>query len=87
MSEIDVLFKDISDRYAVERQLGVGGMATVYLARDLKHDRQVAIKVLHTGQGLELGAERFERHQHRGSAFELGQDLSPAAVQGPGAAA
>jgi eukaryotic-like serine/threonine-protein kinase len=36
----------LSDRYRIERELGTGGMATVYLARDLKHDRKVAIKVL-----------------------------------------
>jgi serine/threonine-protein kinase len=36
----------LSDRYEVERELGRGGMATVYLARDLRHDRQVALKVL-----------------------------------------
>ena len=36
----------LADRYAIERELGRGGMATVYLARDLKHDRPVAIKVL-----------------------------------------
>jgi eukaryotic-like serine/threonine-protein kinase len=36
----------LSDRYRIERELGAGGMATVYLAHDLKHDRQVAIKVL-----------------------------------------
>ena len=37
----------LADRYRVERELGAGGMATVYLASDLKHDREVAIKVLH----------------------------------------
>ena len=37
----------LADRYTLERQLGAGGMATVYLAHDLKHDRKVAIKVLH----------------------------------------
>ena len=37
----------LAERYAVEREIGRGGMATVYLARDLKHDRNVAIKVLH----------------------------------------
>jgi serine/threonine-protein kinase len=36
----------LADRYRLERELGAGGMATVYLAQDLKHDRQVAIKVL-----------------------------------------
>ena len=37
----------LSDRYRIERELGQGGMATVYLAEDLKHGRKVAIKVLH----------------------------------------
>ena len=36
----------LSDRYRIEREIGSGGMATVYLAQDLKHDRQVALKVL-----------------------------------------
>ena len=36
----------LADRYRIERELGTGGMATVYLARDLKHDRDVALKVL-----------------------------------------
>ncbi len=48
-------------RYVIERELGRGGMATVYLARDLKHDRQVAIKVLTPGVAASLGAERFLR--------------------------
>jgi Tol biopolymer transport system component/tRNA A-37 threonylcarbamoyl transferase component Bud32 len=47
------------DRYRIERELGQGGMATVYLAHDLKHDRDVAIKVLHSDLGAVLGAERF----------------------------
>ena len=45
--------------YAVEREIGAGGMATVWLARDLKHDRQVAIKVLNAELGAVLGVERF----------------------------
>jgi len=49
----------LADRYRIERELGRGGMATVYLAQDLKHDRQVAIKVLHEDLGAVLGAERF----------------------------
>ena len=49
----------LADRYRVERQLGAGGMATVYLAHDLKHDRDVAIKVLHPDLGAALGGERF----------------------------
>ncbi|MBL8979143.1 MAG: serine/threonine protein kinase, partial [Gemmatimonadetes bacterium] len=49
----------LADRYRIERELGQGGMATVYLAHDLKHDRQVAIKVLRAELGAVLGAERF----------------------------
>ncbi len=46
-------------RYTIERELGAGGMATVYLAHDIKHDRDVAIKVLHPDLGAALGSERF----------------------------
>jgi tRNA A-37 threonylcarbamoyl transferase component Bud32 len=49
----------LGDRYEVEREVGVGGMATVFRARDLKHDRQVAIKVLRPELAATLGAERF----------------------------
>ena len=51
----------LSDRYRLERELGQGGMATVYLAHDLKHDRQVALKVLRPELAAALGAERFLR--------------------------
>src|SRR5574339_270662 len=49
----------LADRYRIERELGQGGMATVYLAADLKHDRKVAIKVLKPELAAVLGAERF----------------------------
>ena len=49
----------LRDRYVVERELGRGGMATVYLARDLKHGRHVALKVLHPELAASLGPERF----------------------------
>ncbi len=49
----------LADRYRIERQLGAGGMATVYLATDLKHDREVALKVLRPELGAVLGDERF----------------------------
>jgi serine/threonine-protein kinase len=49
----------LADRYRLERELGAGGMATVYLAQDLKHDRQVAIKVLRPELAAVIGAERF----------------------------
>lgn len=51
----------IGDRYQVERELGRGGMATVFLAKDIKHDRDVAIKVLLPELSASIGAERFER--------------------------
>jgi len=51
----------LADRYAVERELGRGGMATVFLAEDRKHHRSVAIKVLHAELTAALGAERFLR--------------------------
>src|SRR6187200_2239754 len=51
----------LRDRYALERELGRGGMATVYLARDLRHDRPVAFKVLHPELANSLGPDRFLR--------------------------
>ena len=51
----------VTDRYLLGRELGRGGMATVYLARDLKHDRPVAVKVLRAGLGSLFGPERFQR--------------------------
>ena len=51
----------LADRYALERELGRGGMAVVFLARDLRHDRAVAIKVLRHEIAAALGAERFLR--------------------------
>ncbi|HVT39434.1 MAG TPA: protein kinase [Gemmatimonadaceae bacterium] len=51
----------LADRYRIERELGRGGMATVFLAHDLKHDRPIALKVLHASPAQALGAERFLR--------------------------
>jgi serine/threonine protein kinase/tetratricopeptide (TPR) repeat protein len=58
---VDRLTTALADRYIIERELGAGGMATVYLARDLKHDRRVALKVLHPHLASTLGPERFLR--------------------------
>jgi serine/threonine-protein kinase len=58
-NSIAALSAALADRYVIERELGQGGMATVYLAHDLKHDRQVAIKVLRPELSAILGAERF----------------------------
>ena len=51
----------LADRYRIERELGAGGMATVYLATDVKHQRQVAVKVLRPELAAALGHERFLR--------------------------
>ena len=60
MTEITEKLKiAIADRYVIERELGQGGMATVYLAHDVKHDRKVALKVLRPELAAVIGAERF----------------------------
>jgi serine/threonine-protein kinase len=59
MNSTEQLTTALADRYRIERHLGAGGMATVYLAQDLKHDRKVAIKVLKPEVAAVLGAERF----------------------------
>jgi serine/threonine protein kinase len=59
MSESNRLAAALADRYRVERELGAGGMATVYLAHDVRHDRKVAIKVLKPELAAVLGADRF----------------------------
>jgi hypothetical protein len=56
---IDRLNSALTNRYRIERELGAGGMATVYLAQDLRHERQVALKVLKPELGAVLGVERF----------------------------
>ncbi|HEU5050494.1 MAG TPA: serine/threonine-protein kinase, partial [Gemmatimonadales bacterium] len=57
----EALASHLSDRYAVDRELGRGGMASVWLARDLRHDRPVAIKVLHPELAGAIGVDRFIR--------------------------
>ncbi|NNM04449.1 MAG: protein kinase, partial [Gemmatimonadetes bacterium] len=60
MSEsFDRLKAALADRYEIERELGEGGMATVYLARDLKHERNVALKVLRPELAATVGPDRF----------------------------
>ena len=60
MTEITArLSTALADRYQLERHLGEGGMATIYLAEDLRHKRKVAVKVLRPELAAVLGAERF----------------------------
>jgi len=79
---IDSLKEALGDRYRIEREIGQGGMATVYLAKDLKHDRPVAIKVLKPELSAMIGAERFLaeikttatlQHPHILPLFDSGQ--------------
>jgi serine/threonine-protein kinase len=77
----DGLRDALADRYRIDRELGRGGMATVYLAQDLRHDRPVALKVLHPELARTLGPERFLReiklaarlqHPHILTVFDSG---------------
>ncbi|UCC48674.1 MAG: protein kinase, partial [Gemmatimonadota bacterium] len=79
---VDQLKASLADRYAIEREIGRGGMATVYLARDLKHERWVALKVLRPELSTALGAQRFLRevkiaaqlqHPHVVPIFDSGE--------------
>ena len=60
MNAVTQLNAALAGRYTVDREIGAGGMATVYLARDIKHDRNVALKVLLPELGAILGVERFQ---------------------------
>ncbi len=56
---VDRLTAALAERYTIERELGAGGMATVYLAHDIKHDRKVAVKVLRPELAAVIGGDRF----------------------------
>jgi serine/threonine protein kinase len=68
----DRLTAALSDRYRLDRELGAGGMATVYLARDLKHDRDVAIKVHTPELAASLTGVFSARDRHHGAAEPSG---------------
>jgi eukaryotic-like serine/threonine-protein kinase len=77
------LSDSLAGRYAIEREIGAGGMATVYLARDLKHNRKVALKVLRPELAAVLGTERFLseiqvtaglQHPHLLPLFDSGEE-------------
>ena len=78
----DRLASGLADRYTLGRELGQGGMATVYLAHDLRHDRDVALKVLRPEISAAMGADRFLReiklaagltHAHILPVFDSGE--------------
>src|SRR6188474_934409 len=82
MSQADLLATALADRYRIERVLGEGGMATVYLAEDIKHHRKVAVKVMRPEMAATLGADRFLReveiaaqlsHPHILPVYDSGQ--------------
>lgn len=58
---LDRLKAGLADRYVIQEEIGAGGMATVYLARDVKHERKVAVKILRPELAAALGADRFLR--------------------------
>ena len=77
----------LADRYTIDRELGRGGMAAVYLARDLRHDRPVALKVLHPALAASVGPDRFLReirlaarlqHPHILTVLDSGEVAGPA---------
>ena len=79
---MDRLKEALADRYGLQRELGSGGMATVWLAHDLKHDRPVALKVLRPELAASLGTERFLaeirttarlQHPHIVALFDSGE--------------
>jgi len=76
------LRESLASRYAIDREVGRGGMATVFLAQDLRHNRPVALKVLHPELALSMGADRFDReiqiaarlqHPHIVALYDSGQ--------------
>jgi eukaryotic-like serine/threonine-protein kinase len=78
----DRLRAALSDRYAIDREIGAGGMATVFLASDVKHDRRVAVKVLRPELAQAMGGDRFPReirtvaqfnHPHILSLYDSGE--------------
>jgi len=81
----DQLQTALGTQYLLEREVGRGGMATVYLAQDTKHHRSVALKVLHPELAATLGPERFRReielaarlqHPHILAVFDSGETPS-----------
>ena len=85
MDLLEHLQSALGERYRIERELGRGGMATVYLAQDLKHGRRVALKVLRPELSPALGADRFfERSQSRPACSTPTSSRSTTRAKPPG---
>jgi serine/threonine-protein kinase len=93
METIGHLNSALTGRYEIEREIGAGGMATVYLARDLRHDRRVALKVLNPELGAQLGPDRFLseirvtanlQHPNILPLFDSGEARDPSGTNGSG---
>jgi len=91
-NELDSLKSALSDRYAIEREIGSGGMAVVYLAEDVKHRRKVAVKVLRPELAASIGVDRFVReieiaanltHPHILPLFDSGTVEDPSSDRPP----
>ena len=67
---LERLQSSVGAAYEIERELGRGGMATVYLARDLRHGRPVALKLLRPDLAVALGSERFQREIHLAAGLQ-----------------
>src|SRR5260370_33283877 len=81
----EALWGDVGDRYTIERELGRGGIATVYVAEGLRHSRQVAIKVLRSDVAAAIGAERILREIAIGARLTHPHVLPPiGSGQAPG---
>ena len=75
-NNIKPLKSALSKTYAIKREIGAGGMATVYLAEDIKHRRKVAVKVLHPALAETIGADRFLREIEIAAALSNPRILS-----------
>jgi len=93
MEPVAQLNESLTGRYEIEREIGRGGMATVYLARDTRHDRRVALKVLDPDLGAIVGPERFLaeirvtsqlQHPHLLPLFDSGEATLPGSPPGSG---
>ena len=67
------LAEALAGRYLIEREIGRGAAATVYLAQDLRHGRRVALKVLNSELGAALGVERFQREIRTQARLQIGR--------------